>query len=108
MLHPTRVHGFIGFHGFAPKLLDHLESSFSCTCGGVKVDHFTNTALEEGRASIALDVRHHVGMDILTTEGFLQHVYQVCRLRAGDSGFLIRLYETCLLDWGLRFGGSIV
>ena len=42
---------------------------------------------QEGRSAVGLDICIDQKFDILTTEGFLQHLYQVCKLQPG-TGFL--------------------
>lgn len=41
---------------------------------------------QENRHAVALDIKYDpIGMNILGTQGFLQHLYQVCRLRPGKA-----------------------
>lgn len=60
--------------------LDHLEAfagEQSVTLGEI----------EESRKAVGLDIRMSPDLDILSSTGFLQHIYQLCRVKPG-SGFL--------------------
>lgn len=44
---------------------------------------------QESRNAVALDIRFDpMGMNILGINGFLQHVYQVCRLKVGSGSLM--------------------
>ena len=43
--------------------------------------------LQAGQQAVGLDIRMSQSLDILTTKGFVQHLFQTCRLRKG-SGLL--------------------
>ena len=42
---------------------------------------------QESRKAVGLDIRMSPDLDILSSTGFLQHIYQLCRVKPG-SGFL--------------------
>lgn len=46
-------------------------------------------SMQENRRAVGLDIRVSDELNILTTNGFLQHVYQVCKLDSQQgAGFL--------------------
>ena len=52
----------------------------------VKSEHM-HVKPQESRKAVGLDIRMSPDLDILSSTGFLQHIYQLCRVKPG-SGFL--------------------